>query len=98
MNCYSQTRSRQWLGRVLVAAALLTCLRVWIGPLPTLETAQAQIPDSGLQRKLLLDEAQRTNQLLTEIRDLLAKPSLNARPHGADNKSGSPPSTKSSGP
>ncbi len=65
--------------------ALLTCLRVWLGPMVLVEPAQAQIPDSGLQRKLLLDEARRTNRLLSDIKQILAVGALNVRIVGADN-------------
>jgi hypothetical protein len=64
---------------------LATCLHVWIGPFPILPAAYGQIPDAGLQRKLILEEAIRTNQLLTEIKTLLAERTLNVRIQGADN-------------
>lgn len=72
-----------------VACLLLfaTCMRVWFGPLPVLPAAYGQIPDAGMQRKLLLEEAIRTNQLLTEIRSILADRALNVRIQGADNSS-----------
>lgn len=72
-----------------VACLLLfaTCLRVWFGSLPVLPAAYGQIPDAGMQRKLLLEEAVRTNQLLTEIRTILADRALNVRIQGADNSS-----------
>jgi len=56
-----------------------------MGPLPVLETAYGQIPDAGLQRKLLLEEAKTTNQLLGEIKQLLATGTLHVRLEGADN-------------
>jgi len=68
---------------------LATCLRVWIGPLPILPAAYGQIPDAGMQRKLILEEAVRTNLLLTEIKTMLAERTLNVRIHGADEASGS---------
>jgi hypothetical protein len=64
---------------------IATCLRVWIGPLPVLPAAYGQIPDAGLQRKQILEESIRTNQLLSEIRLLLAEKTLNVRIAGADN-------------
>lgn len=74
---------------ILVAA---TCVRVWVGPTDVLPPARAQIPDSGLQRKLLLAEARRTNALLagiaetlTEIRAMLAEGRA-----GADRKTTKP--------
>lgn len=57
------------IGMLLV---LVVCTAMFvIGPLRLVEPALAQIPDSGLQRKQLLDEARRTNQLLSEIKQQL---------------------------
>jgi hypothetical protein len=82
---------RVTVGAMLLRAALslfilLTCLRVWVGPFPILPEARAQIPDSGLQRKLLLEEAQRTNQLLSDIKRFLESGDLNVRIKGTDNQ------------
>lgn len=71
---------------VLTTLLFLTCLKIWIGPTPILSPAQAQIPDSGMQRKQLLVEARRTNQLLVEIKQFLATQTLNVRIEGADNQ------------
>ena len=65
----------------------LSLLRVWAAP-GLLQRAEAQIPDAGLQRKQLLDEAHRTNELLSEIRILLAEGTLNVKLKGADNQAG----------
>ena len=73
------------LVKIFSIIVLLTCLRVWVGPVSMLDEAQAQIPDSALQRKLLLEEARQTNRLLTEIKQLLRKGTLNVRIQGADN-------------
>ncbi len=79
----------------LAALIVMTCLRVWLGPVTLLESAQAQIPDSGLQRKQILDEARRANELLAEIsaslsrmNKLLTTGTLNVRLAGADKKTG----------
>lgn len=64
---------------------LATCLRVWMGPFSMLSEAYGQIPDAGLQRKLILEESIRTNQLLAEIKTVLAERTLNVRIQGADN-------------
>lgn len=76
--------SRLWKSALYVLA-VLTCLRVWLGPTQILPRAEAQIPDAGMQRKLMLEEAQRTNQLLAEIRQILTVQTLNVRIAGADN-------------
>ncbi len=66
---------------------LATCLHVWIGPFSILPAAYGQIPDAGMQRKMILEEAVRTNQLLTEIKGILTERTLNVRIQGADNSS-----------
>ena len=73
-----------------ILLVLLTCLRVWTGAEPLIERAQAQIPDSGHQRKLLLDEARKSNQLLTEIAQILRERTLNVRLAPADNQAAAP--------
>ncbi len=67
---------------------LTTCLRVWIGPFSILPEAYGQIPDAGMQRKLILEEAVRANQLLADIKTMLAEHTLNVRIQGADNPAG----------
>jgi len=85
-----QYQNHRWLLGVFGFFVLLTCIRVWVGPAAILEQAQAQIPDSGKQRKLLVEEARRTNQLLTEIKLLLETSTFNVRIQGADNQAGTP--------
>ncbi len=79
-----------WLRGVIGLFVVVTCLRVWVGPVAILEPARAQIPDSGRQRKQLLEEARRTNQLLTEIKQLLKDHTFNVRMERADNQSRAP--------
>ena len=93
MHTAPQPRESRFFTRALAALVLLTCFRVWTWPAPMLPVAQAQIPDSGLQRKLLLDEAKRTNQLLGEIRQILTSHIFNVRVEGADNQA-HPPGTR----
>ncbi|MBN2560687.1 MAG: hypothetical protein JXQ75_07145 [Phycisphaerae bacterium] len=54
---------------LLVITVLLTVIAIelWAGRPSMLPTAQAQVPDSGLQRNQMIDEAHRTNRLLEEI-------------------------------
>ncbi len=92
-----QPQKRRLLRIGISLFVLLTCIRVWVGPVAVLERAQAQIPDSGMQRKLLLDEARRTNQLLTEIRQLLKTHTFNVRIQGADNQAGKPAKPRGGG-
>lgn len=80
------SRSSPWVRRLALGFLLLTCVRVWTGPFPMLETAYGQIPDAGLQRKQLLDEAKVTNQLLSDIKLALTTGTLHVRLEGADNQ------------
>ena len=50
------------------------------------KVASAQIPDSGMQRKLLLEETRRTNQLLTELIQTIKTGTFKVRIEGTDNK------------
>ena len=81
---------RQWLRTLGGAVALLTILRVWLGPVDIVPAAQAQIPDSGLQRKQILDQSRRTNELLARILNTLETRTFNVRIEGADKKSTAP--------
>ena len=90
MNTQSQAHGHRWLRAALGILVLGTCLRVWLGPTTVISPAQAQIPDSGMQRKLLLEETRRTNQLLKEIKQLLEKHTFNVRVDGADNQAQRP--------
>ncbi len=72
-----------WRGAWIVLL-VLTCLRVWSGPLDPFPVAHAQVPDSGRQRLELLEEARRTNALLAEIREILTRGTLNVRSIAAD--------------
>ena len=85
-----QPRHRWFIRSVIALALLITCIRVWVGPLTMVQPAQAQLPDSALQRKHLLEEARRTNQLLGQIKQLLEKHTFNVRIQGADNQADAP--------
>lgn len=67
---------------VLITA---TCCKVWLGPVEVVPVASAQIPDSGLQRKQMIDEIRQTNLLLTQALDLLQKHTFKVRLEGTDN-------------
>ena len=79
---YSQPR---WFMRIIIAFVIATCVRVWIGPESILNEAEAQLPDSALQRKQILEENRKTNHLLTEIKKILRSETLHVRLRGADN-------------
>lgn len=72
--------------RLLVAGAIAaTCVRVWLGPGPMVPQASAQIPDAGLQRREVLAETRRTNQLLEQILRTLQTGTIQVRLEGTDN-------------
>ncbi len=75
----------RWLERILIVVVLLTCLHVWTGPFTLLNKAQAQLPDSAKQRIMLLEETQKTNKLLREIKQILRDETLHVRLQTADN-------------
>jgi len=53
----------------------IIAIELWAGRPSMVPTACAQIPDSGMQRNTLIDEARQTNQLLGEIlKHLRSKP------------------------
>ena len=85
-SVFPRRGSWSWIQRVVVGFILLTCIRVWTGPSPVLESAYGQIPDAGMQRKQLLDEAKRSNELLAEIKQALTTGTLHVRVEGADNQ------------
>lgn len=93
MKCSDNTEKT--MGQRLLRAGigllmLATVLRVWLGPVPMIERAEAQLPDPGRQRLELIEEARRTNQLLSEIKRTLEKGTLNVRLQGADNQADTP--------
>ena len=83
---HSQPRQSRFVNRLVTFFVVLTCLRIWLGPFPLLERAEAQIPDAGLQRKQILDEARHTNELLSDIKRILESQTLHVRLEGADNQ------------
>jgi hypothetical protein len=71
----------RWL---LVAFVLASCVRVWLGSVDVVPQAQAQIPDSGMQRQQLLDATRETNSLLRKIQSTLQDGTLNVRVASTD--------------
>ena len=81
----AHSRVLHWL---LIAFVLASCVRVWLGPANVVPSAQAQIPDSGLQRQKQLDAINQTNSLLQQIQATLEHGTLNVRVAGTDKKGG----------
>ncbi len=69
----------RWSTRILTLALVLTGLRVWLGPIAPESTAMAQLPNAGAKQNEQIEEARKTNALLTEIRDLLKSGTLNVK-------------------
>ncbi len=63
-------------------AAIIIELALLISPGPPV--AQAQIPDTGLQRREIIEGIERTNQKLDELKDLLRTQVLKVRVVGTD--------------
>jgi hypothetical protein len=63
------TLDRFTRGVLVTLTALLTIIAIelWAMQPDVVSPAQAQVPDSGLQRYQMIDEARRTNQLLEQI-------------------------------
>ena len=69
----------RFLNGSLMVLVLATCLGVWFRTGPLTSTAEAQIPNAGLQRKQQLEAAQLTNKLLEEIKGILESKTLKVR-------------------
>jgi len=72
---------------ILIVFVAATTWKVWLGGPGIIPEAQAQIPDSGLQRKLILDEVRKSNQLLEQLVQTLQNGTLKVRIEGTDKKS-----------
>lgn len=85
-----ETMNARWLrwcltGIVTLLAVIALELAVLVGPLEP--RAVAQIPDSGLQRKEMLAEQQRTNSLLDSMLQYLRTQTLKVKVVGTDKQS-----------
>ena len=76
LNDQDRSLGSRWLRRLLAAFVLLTCLRVWLGPVDIVPRARGQIPDSGQQRKQQIDALRETNRQLGEILTVLTSGTL----------------------
>ncbi len=96
-HTYDNTGGRL-VKRAFLALVVLTCVKVWLDPgaVTTPAQAQPQMFDSGAQRKLLLEEARKTNRLLGETLEVLKSGVLNVRVQGTDKKATGPDRTRAS--
>jgi len=77
-------RSARWYRTLLILFLVATCWKVWVGEPQVLPIASAQIPDSGMQRKVLINEVRITNQLLTQLNATLKSHTFKVRIEGTD--------------
>ena len=85
MTSQGHRRKRNLLETVCVTFVILTCLRVWVGPVSAIAQRPTVLPDSALQRKLQLEELKLSNEILQDIRRILTSQTLKVRIEGADN-------------
>lgn len=82
-----------------VIAGLLTVIAVeltFVAEATTLPRATAQIPDTGLQRKQIVDEQRITNQRLSAILNHLKEGTINVRVEDEDARTKRSTTTKTS--
>lgn len=63
----------------------LTCIKVWLGPVNMVPSAEAQIPNAGNQRLQLVNEVRKSNDLLAGIAATLKSQTLKVAIQGTDN-------------
>lgn len=76
---------------VLTALAVLlsvVAVELWVAMPGAPPAAQAQIPDTGLQRQNLVQETQKTNELLQKIYDQLKSGTVKVKMETADKRTG----------
>lgn len=88
---HTPTDSRWLRWSLTIIAALLAVIAVELSALlgPVMPRAQAQLPDSGLQRQQLLEAQARTNQLLEQIVDQLRSGTVKVTLSGTDKETSS---------
>ncbi len=91
-NVVTLDRYTRGLLTALTALLAVIAVELWAGRPSDLPAAHAQIPDTGLQRKVIADEAQQTNRLLEQILEHLQSKPIRVRVV-ADERSGSKRST-----
>ena len=86
-------RGTSRLGTLAVLAILaVTMWKVWLGPGHMLPVASAQmLPDRAADRQQMLAEMRKTNQLLSELVQILKTETLQVRLEGTDKKVAPPP-------
>lgn len=85
MNRLFRRPEQRFWRSFLVVMIVLTCLRIWLGPLEAVPRVQAQLSNPAAQRLTLISEVRQTNELLAEIVRILSHRTLHVRIEGADN-------------
>lgn len=85
MNRLSHRREQRFWRSLFVVLMVLTCLRIWLGPVESVPRVQAQVQNPAAQRLALISEVRQTNELLAEIVRILSHRTLHVRIEGADN-------------
>jgi hypothetical protein len=76
---------RNWLHIVIGIILAATVVRTWLVPTRWTPVATAQIPNAGDQRREQVRQAERTNELLSEILSTLKTRTLKVAVQGTDN-------------
>lgn len=71
---------------VIVVLLAIIALELWHVSPNMMPAAQAQIPDSGLQRNKMLDESRQTNALLSDILEHLRTKAVKVEMQRTDKK------------
>ncbi len=85
---FALDRGTRLLLTALTVLLAVIAVELWAARPPLVREAQAQIPDSGLQRNVLIDEARRTNKLLEEILDHLQNKPVKVKSADTDKADG----------
>jgi hypothetical protein len=83
---YSLDRFTRSLLCILTALLGIVAVELWVALPSTAPAAVAQIPDTGLQRLQIVEEARKTNELLREILDHLKNGTVKVRTESADKR------------
>jgi len=86
-NPQSRTRRSSPWSAILIAFALVTCVKVWLPREPIVTPVQAQVPNPADDRKEEILLLRRTNELLTDIKRILESQTLHVVIERADNSS-----------
>jgi hypothetical protein len=87
----SELRLDRYTRTVLTALVVLLsviAVELWVAMPSGIPNAQAQIPDTAMQRQQIAQESQKTNDLLQKILDHLRTGTVKVRMETADKRSG----------